>query len=110
MSLATWAVSICATPHQDAAGATLSKATTSAIATGSRWYEGVYRPDLSPAHCYFRERLEVGRPRDNPRRLVTLLYEFLDAPHGELRALYSNRLPPLKTHRVGNAREVLLGV
>ena len=86
------------------------EATPSAIATGSGWYEGVYRPDLYPAHCYFRERLEVGRPRENPRRLVTLLYEFLDVPHGELRALYSNRLPPLNAHRVGNAREVLLGV
>ena len=86
------------------------QATPKAIETGRIWYEGCYRPNLYPAHCYFREHLEVGPSQQNSRLLVMILFNFLETPHGALWATYSNRLPPSKDHRHGIAPEVLLGV
>ena len=77
-------------------------ATAKAIETGRGWYEGRYRPTIYPAHCYFREY------RDG--LLVNALFQFLETPHGQLQARFSNRLPPVQEHRRGVPPEVLLGV
>ena len=74
------------------------------------WYEGTYRATLYPSHCFFREKLEAGPPREDARLLVVVLFDFLDTPHGELQARYSGRLPPLKEHNRSVPPEVLLGV
>lgn len=74
------------------------------------WYEGTYRATLYPSHAFFREKLELGPPREDARLLVLVLFDFLDTPHGELQARYGARLPPMKEHSRSVPPEVLWGV
>ena len=55
------------------------------------WYDNVYRNDMYPAHCYFRDALQ---PRSNgkPRLFAAVLYEYLSTPHSELKAKFAHTL------------------
>ena len=67
------------------------------LRVAQEWYDGVYRPDVYPAHCYFRDAL---KPRANgkPRLFVSALYTFLGKSHEELRAEHAGKLAPSSTH------------
>lgn len=88
------------------------RATREELETAQNWYDNVYRPDMYPAHCYFRDAL---RPRANgkPRLFAAVLYSFLSKSHEELRAEYGDKLAPSQSHAVFGGllpREQILGI
>ena len=89
-----------------------TRADPAAILSACAWYDNVYRPDMYPAHCYFRDALQP-RANGKPRLFAAVLYEFLNTPHSELRIKYANKLSLSKDHVCFGgsiSREAILGI
>lgn len=87
------------------------KINTQELAKAKNWYDNVYRKDMYPALCFFREALHSRQAgTGNPRLLVSVLFDFLDKKHADLCAQYSHRLPASHTQQPGATRDVLLGL
>lgn len=85
------------------------RSTAQDLSKAKAWYDNVYRTDMYPALCFFREAL-LSRQAGHPRLLVSVLFEFLDKAHKELCAQYVHKLPTSNFQQRGATREVLLGV
>lgn len=85
------------------------KSTAQDLSKAKAWYDNVYRIDMYPSLCFFREAL-LSRQAGHPRLLVSVLFEFLDKEHKELCVQYVHRLPTSNIQQRGATREVLLGL
>ena len=83
-----------------------------ALSAACLWYDTVYRWNLYPSHCYFRDALQP-RANGKPRLFAAVLYEFLNTQHADLRTKYGHSLPLSRNHSCFGAmisREEILGI
>tara|TARA_B110000858_G_C17767005_1_gene457604 strand:- start:153 stop:1451 length:1299 start_codon:yes stop_codon:yes gene_type:complete len=72
------------------------------------WYDSMYKKNLYPMYRYFLD--ELPSKHAQPRRFVSVMFDFLDASPKELQDLHCSKLGSSNDHFPSSSREYMLGI